>query len=190
MTENDETELIIDPEINALLTNLKPDGNVKILRSLCGSRKNPNQSTVLKICSFDDSQNPWADEVIKTGDCATLKKEFNNYLEYVEGPLPAEFKVVLHEPICKNDKAIMQIDFVNSEKYQMLTDYYKENPVAALETLLNSALKPWHEKIKDDYFELKKYILTRLKSKKIKIFDSVNVYFQNLIVILNAWFKC
>ncbi len=186
MTKNYKTELIDDPEIKALLNKIKPDGTFQILRSLSGSRKNPNQSTVFKICSFDDSQNPWADEVIKTGDCVTLKKEFNNYLEYVEGPLPAEFKVVLHEPKCKNDKAIMRIDFVNSEKYQMLTDYYKENPVAALKTLLDFALKPWHEKINDYHFKLKEYILTRLKSKKIKIFDEC----ERLFPKFNSNSKC
>ncbi|MCD4675501.1 MAG: hypothetical protein K8S18_05825, partial [Desulfobacula sp.] len=172
MTKNVETELITDPEINALLTNLKPDGNVKILRYLSGSRKNPSQSTVFKICTFDNLWNPLTEMVLKTGDCKSLKEEYKNYLEYVmEGPLSPDFKVNLHKPICQNDKAIMQIDIVNLERYQTLTDYYKEKPIAALETLLNSTLKPWHERTKIIHHDLKNYMLTRLENQKYNLLD-------------------
>jgi thiamine kinase-like enzyme len=167
VTQNYKTELIDDPEIKALLNNIKPDGNFQILRSLCGSRKNPSQNTVFEICVFDDLQNHWADMVIKIGDCKPIKDEFDNFSKYVlEGPLRPEYKVILHEPICGTNKAIMRIDFMNSEIYQTLIDYYKENPIAALKTLLNSALKPWHQKMKDISCKSNEHMPTRLKYQK------------------------
>ena len=167
MTKNYKTELIDDPEIKALLNNIKPDGTFQILRSLSGSRKNPSQNTVFEICVFDDLQNHWADMVIKIGDCKPIKDEFDNFSKYVlEGSLRPEYKVILHEPIYGINKAIMRIDFMNSEIYQTLIDYYKENPIAALNTLLNSALKPWHQKMKDISCKSKEHIPTRLKYHK------------------------
>jgi len=85
----------------------------------------------------------------------------------MEGPLSPDFKVNLHKPICQNDKAIVQIDIVNLERYQTLTDYYKEKPIASLETLLNSTLKPWHERIKIIHRDLKNYMLTKIRKSKI-----------------------
>lgn len=61
----DQAGWITDPVIKALLAELKPDGYVQICGPLGGSRKNPNQNTVFKICYLDNSQMPWADGVLK-----------------------------------------------------------------------------------------------------------------------------
>lgn len=159
----DPAGLITDHDLKTLLAELKPDGSVQIHNPLGGSRKNPNQNTVFKICYLDHSGTPWSDGVVKIGPTDSLEKEFKNYSEYVtQGPLPPEYKVVLQNPKSIGDKAILPIDFVDLDNYQVFTNYYKENPAPVLETLLDKVLKPWHETGKPKYHDLKQYILSRM----------------------------
>lgn len=117
---------------------------------------------------------------VKIGMMESLDKEFKNYSKYVkQGPLPAEYKVDLHDPKFHGDKAILPIDFVNNENYRVFTDYYKENPIAALHTLLNRALKPWHERAKPKHDNLKHYIFSRMIYHRDNLIEECERLFPN-----------
>lgn len=161
---SDPAEWITDPVIKDLLAELNPEGYVQICRPLGGSRKNPNINSVYKICYLDSSQRPTNDLIVKVGTMDSLKKEFENYSKYVNrGSLPSEYKVDLFDPISHNDKAILPIDVVNLDNHTVLTEYYKEKPIEVLETLLNKALKPWHENGRPMLDVLEHYIASRLQ---------------------------
>jgi len=162
-----------------LRTLPNPEGSVQLCRSVGGSKKNPNINSVYKICYLDSSQRPTHDLIVKVGTRDTLEKEFENYSKYVtQGCLPLEYKVVLYEPRIHNDKAILPIDVVNLDDHRVLTEYYKEKPIEVLETLLNKALKPWHETSKPMiYNNLNDYIASRLLYHQ----DNLNAECERLI---------
>lgn len=174
----DNSGWITDPVIKYLLAKLHPEGYVQICCPVGGSRKNPKINTVYKICYLDSSRNPTHDLIVKVGTRDSLEKEFENYSKYVNrGYLPAEYKVDLFDPRSHNDKAILPIDVVNLDNYKVLTEYYKEKPKEVLETLLNLALKPWHENGKLRLYELKDYIASRLHYHQ----DNLNKECERLI---------
>lgn len=177
----DQAGWITDPSIKTLLAELKQDGYVQISGPLGGSRKNANQNTVFKICLLDNSHRPHGDLVVKIGSKDSLDREFENYSEYVKhGPLPAEYKVNLYDIKNVGDKAILPIDFVNFENYTVFTDYYKDNPIKVLDTLLNKTLKPWHELHKVKHYHLKHYVSSRLVYHQDNLLDECERLFPKL----------
>lgn len=178
----DQAEWITDPVIRYLLAELHPDGYVQICQPLSGSRKNPNINTVYKICYLNKYERPTQDLIVKVGNKKSIEKEFDNYSKFVnQGYLPSEYKVDLFNPHSHNDKSILLIDLVNLDNYKVFTNYYKENPIEVLVTLLEKVLKPWHDNGNPKFFDLKLYIVSRLLRKKDKLNQECERLFPNFV---------
>lgn len=178
----DEGGWITDEEIKILLKELNPEGYVRVISPLKGSKKNLGFSTVFKVCRIDSLRKTSSNIVVKIGAWETLYEEYHNYVKYIKsGYLDAEYAVQLHEPIKNNNKAILPIDFVGLENYQILTDYYKEFPEKAIFKLLNQVLKPWHQKGTIEQRHVNNYFTSRLKYHKESLFQECERLFPGLI---------
>lgn len=178
----DEGGWITDKDVRLLLEKLNPEGYVRVTTPLKGSKKNLGKNTVFKICKINISQTSFQNIVVKIGTPENLEKEYQNYLKYIKnGFLDSEYAVQLHEPIIHNDKAILPIDFVNVENYQILKDYYKESPDETLELLLSDVLKPLHQAGKIKQRDVNSYFVSRLKYHKNSLFQECERLFPGVI---------
>lgn len=178
----DQAKWITDSTKKELLEQMaeknNPGGYIQICIPLGGSRKNPSTSTVYKICYLDAEERPINDLIVKIGTLESLEKEYNNFLEFVsKGALSSNYKVEMYSPFSYDNIAALEIEVVDLQNHKVFSDYYKDKPEKVIETLLNKALKDWHDRNKPRLHDPKEYFISRLRYHKNNLFEECNLLY-------------